>query len=242
MINNFYTYAYCDPIKDNEPFYIGKGVGNRDIRLQRRNIFFMSVYNKILKTGLKPIVVRLVDNVSENIALQEEMNYISYWGRRDNGTGCLTNLTNGGESNSGRIVSKELLCKINTGKKLSEETKKKLRGRMPWNKGISMSKETKQKISEANKGQVAWNTGKTGEESHSYGNNHARGTIRSDEFKQNLSDIWMGVKRPKTAKQIEKHKKSLTGYKHKRIQCPHCGLIGGENNMKRYHFDKCKEL
>jgi hypothetical protein len=28
--------------------------------------------------------------------------------------------------------------------------------------------------------------------------------------------------------------------KRKRIKCPHCGKIGGNNNMKRYHFDNCK--
>ncbi len=26
-----------------------------------------------------------------------------------------------------------------------------------------------------------------------------------------------------------------------RIECPHCNLIGGANNMYRYHFDKCKQ-
>jgi hypothetical protein len=24
--------------------------------------------------------------------------------------------------------------------------------------------------------------------------------------------------------------------------CPHCGKTGGNNNMKRFHFDKCKEM
>lgn len=28
--------------------------------------------------------------------------------------------------------------------------------------------------------------------------------------------------------------------KYKRIECPHCGLVGGDRNMKRYHFDNCK--
>ena len=33
-------------------------------------------------------------------------------------------------------------------------------GRAPWNKGIPMSEETKQKLSESHKGQIVWNKGK----------------------------------------------------------------------------------
>lgn len=28
--------------------------------------------------------------------------------------------------------------------------------------------------------------------------------------------------------------------KRKIVECPHCGLSGGGGNMRRYHFDKCK--
>lgn len=31
------------------------------------------------------------------------------------------------------------------------------------------------------------------------------------------------------------------GVPQKHIMCPHCGLKGGEPNMKRYHFDNCKQ-
>lgn len=30
------------------------------------------------------------------------------------------------------------------------------------------------------------------------------------------------------------------GYKQKIVTCPHCGKSGGESNMTRHHFDKCK--
>jgi group I intron endonuclease len=30
-------------------------------------------------------------------------------------------------------------------------------------------------------------------------------------------------------------------FKQKKIKCPHCGKIGGQGNMKRYHFNNCKE-
>jgi len=45
------------------------------------------------------------------------------------------------------------------GKKHSEETKEKMRGRMPWNKGIPMSDESKQKLRETIKGKIPWNKG-----------------------------------------------------------------------------------
>ncbi|NDB60600.1 HNH endonuclease [bacterium] len=41
----------------------------------------------------------------------------------------------------------------------------------------------------------------------------------------------------------ECNKKMLAEGKHPsqiKIQCPHCGKIGGSNIMKRWHFDKCK--
>ena len=28
----------------------------------------------------------------------------------------------------------------------------------------------------------------------------------------------------------------------RKIECPHCTLIGSISNMKRWHFDNCKEL
>ena len=46
------------------------------------------------------------------------------------------------------------------------------------------------------------------------------------------------------------HAKSISGsgnpafgmkYPQKKITCPVCGKVGGQGNMKRYHFDNCKE-
>lgn len=133
-MNNYYTYAWCDPRKDNEPFYIGKGTGRRDKKITSRNSFFTNVRKQIIKAGLEPKIIRLVDNVSEEIALMNEEQYIDFYGRRDLGTGCLTNMTDGGEKDSGK----------NKGKKLSEETKAKM---SIAKKGKKLSEEHKAKIS-----------------------------------------------------------------------------------------------
>ena len=70
------------------------------------------------------------------------------------------------ENNKGKIAwnknkhgylsaeTKEKLRKIRLGKSLSEETKNKMKGRIPWNKGISMSEETRKKLSE--KAKLQW--------------------------------------------------------------------------------------
>lgn len=48
--------------------------------------------------------------------------------------------------------SKQKLRKVNIGKKLSEETKQKMKGRKAWNKGIPMTEEAKQHLREINTG------------------------------------------------------------------------------------------
>jgi len=65
------------------------------------------------------------------------------------------------ESSKNRCITlefREKLRKSNLGKKLSSETKKKISvnsiGKMPWNKGISSSEYTKDKIRESKKGRI----------------------------------------------------------------------------------------
>jgi hypothetical protein len=33
---------------------------------------------------------------------------------------------------------------------------------------------------------------------------------------------------------------TYSGWKHKKVECPFCGKIGGEGLMKRWHFNNCK--
>jgi hypothetical protein len=108
---------------------------------------------------------------SEQYAFEAEKFFISYYGRKDLGTGCLRNRTEGGEGSVGAIRSEEFRARVskqmrgNTyclGTKQSLETRQKraekLRGRKrPANvckriadaqKGRKNSDETRQKISE----------------------------------------------------------------------------------------------
>ena len=58
---------------------------------------------------------------------------------------------------------KQKMSIIMKGRKLSDETKKKLseanKGQIPWNKGLHQSDETRRKLSERMKGRTPWNKG-----------------------------------------------------------------------------------
>ena len=52
----------------------------------------------------------------------------------------------------------------------------------------------------------------------------------------------LGIKHSEDIKKIisERTSLALKGKTKTTISCPHCGKIGGQGNMKRYHFDFCK--
>lgn len=176
----YYVYAYLDPRKlgkfvygvyefEYEPFYIGKGVNQRlnehiwDSKLKTKT-FKTNKIKKILSLGLKPIILKISENLFEIDAFDLEKKLIEVIGRRDLKKGPLTNLTNGGEGFSGLIKSEEHrknLSKSNLGKKLSKETRKKISlsliGKRGRNTGNKHSEKTKKQISETKKGTISWN-------------------------------------------------------------------------------------
>lgn len=119
---NYYVYVILNPLKpskielDNicllyEPFYIGKGKGQRikahlypnSLKLRsRKNNTIKSIKNK----GLDPIFIKLSENLSESNSLQLEKYLVTKIGRLDLKTGPLTNLTDGGDGASNLILEK----------------------------------------------------------------------------------------------------------------------------------------
>jgi hypothetical protein len=61
---------------------------------------------------------------------------------------------------------------------------------------------------------------------------------RINDLEQYLSSGWV-LGKLFTVSHSEQTKEKMRKPKTK-IQCPHCDLIGGDSQMKRWHFDKCK--
>jgi ribosomal protein L27 len=104
----YYTYAYLR-IKDSAtakagtPYYIGKGKGNR-------------AYVKGKRERIQPpkdlsCIVILETNLTNLGAFALERRYIQWYGRLDNGTGILRNMTDGGDGGTGCKVSPESIAK-----------------------------------------------------------------------------------------------------------------------------------
>jgi hypothetical protein len=129
MKNHFYTYAYLR--EDGTPYYIGKGKGNRCYRSGGRSN---------CKTPKdKGRILLLKTNLTEEEAFRHEVYMISLFGRKNNGTGILRNLTDGGEGGSGSLRPdlSEYNSTVKKGSSLSAEHVLKvqqamlLRGSMP---------------------------------------------------------------------------------------------------------------
>lgn len=119
MANTYYVYIYLDPRKSGvfeyegipesfsyEPFYVGKGKRSRDQhhlnvalgtckKAQWENRHKYSKLKSILAVGLSPIILRVLENLTEEEAELKEELYIEKIGRVLTGTGPLTNLASG---------------------------------------------------------------------------------------------------------------------------------------------------
>ncbi len=146
-MNDYYTYAYLR--EDKTPYYIGKGRGRRVYSNSRR----------VHKPPRDRILI-LKCNLTEEEAHRHEVYMISLYGRKDNNTGILRNLTDGGEGASGRKISESTRLilsdqkkgdknpnynKVNPfkGKSHTPEAKEKMRLKKL---GRKLPEETKQKM------------------------------------------------------------------------------------------------
>lgn len=189
--NDFYVYALIHPTT-NLPFYIGKGRNNRDkshisetknnkIPHGNRHLFY--TIKNIINNGLEVVIKHLDSNLSEHNAFLKENEYIKKYGRRDLGTGILTNLTDGGEGQSGWHPSEEYKNKMSIstsgnkngmyGKKHTSETKELIRKKAIGRKHTELVKKNK-------------SIKMMGENNHFYGKKHTdevRSKIRENSIK-----------------------------------------------------------
>jgi hypothetical protein len=183
----YYVYQYLR--EDNTPYYIGKGSGKRAwARSRTIPRPTDSKHIQIIRTAL-----------SEQEAYDLEHSLILHYGRKNNGTGILRNLTDGGEGSTGVV------------------------GKVAWNKGKKMPAEY----------------GKTR-------SNSLKKYKRTPKHQENLTRSLKGRKptwtnRSHSDESKQRISQKLTGIKQPRLTCPHCGKVGGQANMKRYHFDRCHQ-
>jgi hypothetical protein len=104
----FYVYVYRDPrpTKNNQPVYVGKGTGDRDLSHWSRgshNKPFQDFISHLKARELVATCQRVFETDNEAEAFAKEVELILLYGRRNTGTGTLFNLTDGGEGASGTI-------------------------------------------------------------------------------------------------------------------------------------------
>jgi hypothetical protein len=104
----FYVYVYRDPrpSKNNQPVYVGKGTGDRDLSHWSKgshNKPFQDFLSHLKRRGLVAAPERVFETEVEAEAFAKEIELIALYGRRNLNTGTLFNLTDGGEGGSGTV-------------------------------------------------------------------------------------------------------------------------------------------
>lgn len=201
----------------NEPFYIGIGkTEKRAYEKIKRNQFW---YNIVAKTDYE--IEILFDNLSWDEAGEKEKEFIKLYGKRDDNTGTLVNITDGGGGILGIRHTEESKRKISESSKnrirkpVSIETKEKIRqtltGRVGANKGFKHSEETKLKLRLFNLGKIGPNKGKPMSEetkkkmiaSKTGKPSSLKGKKQTDETKKKVSE---GLKRYFANKRLQNDK------------------------------------
>lgn len=115
----YYTYIYHCP-STKEPFYVGIGKGRRYADHLKEAIarpipvkgeHKLNKIREILREGSEPLIEFVGKNLSREEAIELEIELIKRYGRRDLGTGILTNQTNGGDGYRGWSEEQKQRCR-----------------------------------------------------------------------------------------------------------------------------------
>jgi hypothetical protein len=196
----------------NQIFYIGIGkTEKRAYEKDGRNLYWNRIVN------FADYIVEIIHtNISWDEACVLEKYYIKKYGRRDINTGILCNLTDGGDGANGY--------------KHTEDSKNKMKGREPHNKGVLSSLEQRERISKTRidngvaKGENNPMYGKTGELSPHYGKKRPEHSLAMKG-------------RPKPEGFSEKCKINKQGEKNSQTKLKECDVIWIRNNFIKHHIE-----
>ena len=221
-MNTAYVYTLTDP-RNGMPFYVGKGHGKRcEAHLDEAKYYTkrkskkLNKIRKLMSLGIKPIITKVEENVSDAQAIDFECLLIAEM--RDIGI-PLTNMTDGGDGAKGYKHTeehKQMMRELFAGRIFTEEHRQAMskpkseEGRANIAKArltttYRPSEETKRKTSEALLGRAS----------------PMKGRKQSDEAKAKMSAQRKGISKPK-------------------VECPYCKQQVAVNTAKRWHFDNCK--
>jgi hypothetical protein len=248
-MTNFYVYILrrpdkVDPFNKSKtcPFYIGKGRNGR-VREHRqeatrllkelgRKPYRVRVIHKLWESELDFIEEIFIKELTEEQSFEIECFLINKYGRVNNKTGILANLTEGGDGVSGFVHSegsRKRMSESHKGKALSEEHRKKTSKTLM---GHSVSEKTRTIIGDLYRGKnLSVEHRKKLSIAH-------KGKIISEEHRKNLSIAFKGRKNPNFGKKpsedaINKNREA------------HLGKRASEetrqkmsDSLKRYHAQK----
>jgi hypothetical protein len=267
MIENiFYVYVLMDtrrvgPFKysdyefSHEPYYIGKGSGNRrfdHLKYAKRHHKLPGLKDKrtrdiIRETLSDPIIRVFASDMVESAAFDAEINLISVIGRVDCGTGPLLNQTSGGDGGSGHIQSPALRLRRSQIAKIwwenaSEEDKTIRSERQKITKALKREKQPPKKI------QVQLQQERLDAASAAAGLKclapYQGAGKKLSHACLACSHVWDrlpgytingGHGCPECMKKAASSRR-----RSEPIACPHCGKSGHPAAMPRWHFDNCK--
>lgn len=232
------VYKLVDPDDEDEVSkYIGITIQSLHIRLTHHCSKYETQVNthkanwikSLLKQGKKPVIILLEEIIGWKNACEREMYWIQYC--KENGI-SLTNGTLGGDGTLGSILTDEhkaAISKAQSGKIVSDETRKKLSDINIGKSGYKHSEESKEKMRKPRSPEAIKNliAAKTGEKNPWYG---IKGELAPHFGFKHSDEVRAKIKAAR-AKQIMVFPNVI---------CPHCGKEGGICAMKRWHFDNCK--
>jgi|APGre2960657373_1045057.scaffolds.fasta_scaffold02354_6 hypothetical protein len=127
----YYLYRHIR-LDKNQPFYIGIGTKTKSFSKTYRSEYYRAfskqrkdskIWNLIVNKTKYEVEILFESNDCEFIK-QKEKEFISLYGRIDLKTGCLANMTDGGDGSLGRVVSQSTINKLKTSRHIRVATKK----------------------------------------------------------------------------------------------------------------------